>query len=248
MKMDNGKGPRTLVLFVFFHYDDLVKSFFKNALFKDDSVDFVVISNNPTVDFEVPPYVTKIQRENVGYDFGGWSHGLLDGDRYLGYDNFIFVNSTVVGPFLPSYYKGKWTDIYIGGLENGVYLFGSTINTCKRPEELSHVQSYIFSMRIDTLRLLMMNGIFSTTNYVGNRSDAINKREIMMSNIVRHHGGNIGCLINDYQGVDFTFRHTKPSEKLFRDDLMKQKFMDSGLWTKHELVFVKGNRINCRLP
>lgn len=240
-------GQKTLVLFVFYNYDDLVKSFFKNALFKDDSVDFVVISNNPEVVFEVPPYVTKIQRENIGYDFGGWSHGLLDGDRYLAYDNFIFVNSTVVGPFLPSYYKGKWTDIYVGGLENGIYLFGSTINTCRQPEELSHVQSYIFSMRMETLQLMIICGIFSTNDYVQYRIDAVNKREIMMSKIVRHYGGNIGCLMHHYQGIDFTFRREKPCEKLLGDDLMYQEFMDNGLWTKHELVFVKGNRINCRL-
>jgi len=46
------------------------------------------------------------------YDFGGWSDALLTDNLYQGYDNFIFVNSSVLGTFLPSY-KGKWTDIYI---------------------------------------------------------------------------------------------------------------------------------------
>ena len=155
------------------------------------------------------------------------------------------MNSTAAGPFLPLYYKGKWTDIYIEGLQGNVQLFGSTINTCEQPLHVSHVQSYIFSMKKITVQMLIITGIFSLTDYVGDRQEAINMREIRMSRIVLHFGGNIGCLMKCYEGVDFTFRDKKPSdyEIPFMNDLMMIEFMDKGLWNKYELVFVKGNRV-----
>ena len=36
---------------------------------------------------------------------------------YKKYDYFIFVNSSVIGPYLPKNFKGNWTDIYINGLK-----------------------------------------------------------------------------------------------------------------------------------
>ena len=39
-----------------------------------------------------------VKRNNIGYDFGGWSNALLTNDLYKNYDNFIFANSSVIGP------------------------------------------------------------------------------------------------------------------------------------------------------
>jgi len=121
---------KTLVLYVFHEYNERVKYFIKNAIFEDDNVDFLLIVNNKKLLFDCPNYVYKIYRDNNGYDFGGWSEGLLKDELYKDYENFIFVNSTVLGPFVPSYYKGKWTDIYINNLTDDVRIFGSTINSC----------------------------------------------------------------------------------------------------------------------
>jgi len=59
----------------------------------------MVISNDKTIPFKVPTYVKTMHRDNIGYDFGGWSDALLTDNLYEGYDNFIFVNSSVLGPF-----------------------------------------------------------------------------------------------------------------------------------------------------
>lgn len=83
-------------------------------------------------------------RDNLGYDFGGWSEALFKDNLHEKYENYIFVNSSVVGPFLKPDFKGRWTDIYINGLKDNVKLFGSTINTIKDPLNWAHVQSYIF--------------------------------------------------------------------------------------------------------
>ena len=234
---------KLLVLFVFHKYNDRVDNFIKNCIFYDKNIDFIIISNNKKISFETPSYVKKIYRENIGYDFGGWSDALLTNDLYKDYENFIFVNSSVIGPYIASDYKGKWTDIYINGLQDNVKLFGSTINTCKN-HNLSHVQSYIFSMNINTLKYLINCEIFSITKYAKTFRNAIRDKEILMSRKIIENNWNIGSLLLYYNNVDFTFKNKKLSDCdiMFLDDVMYQKCLNK-IWTKKELVFVKGNRI-----
>ena len=237
---------KTLVLYVFHQYNERVGYFLKNCIFEDVNTDFIVISNNQNTMLNVPTYVKTLHRDNIGYDFGGWSEALLTNDLYKNYDTFIFVNSSVVGPFIPSYYNGKWTDIYINGLKNNVKLFGSTINTCGKPLVLSHVQSYIFSLDKTTLEYLIKCNIFSTVNHPQSFQDCIDQKEVRMSRKILGNNWNIGSLQPYYKDVDFTFRSKNPkecnNEYLFFDDIMYQEFRNS-VWSEYELVFIKGNRI-----
>ena len=238
---------KMLVLFVFHIYNDRVEHFIKNCIFNDENIDFIIISNNKNNKLEVPDYVKTIFRDNIGYDFGGWSDALLTDNLYEKYDNFIFVNSSVIGPFFSHDYKEKWTDIYINGLQNNVKLFGSTINTCGDPLNKSHVQSYIFSMNKTTLTYLIDCQIFSITNYAKTFTDAIWKKEVLMSRQIIKNGWNIGSLLPYYKNVDFTFSNKTPQEynMKFLDDVMHTPFKDS-LWNVYDLVFIKGNRVNIK--
>lgn len=236
---------KILVLFVFHMYNDRVKNFIENCIFKDENIDFIIISNNYNKTFCYPDYVKFILRDNIGYDFGGWSDALLTNNLYKNYDKFIFLNSSVIGPFLHSNYTGKWTDIYINGLQNNIKLFGSTINTCRKPLIKSHVQSYIFSMNKETLEYLIECEIFSVTNYAKTFEQAVWNKEVRMSKKIIEKKWNIGSLLNCYKDVDFTFNEKKPEDYniAFRDDIMFQRFKDK-LWNINELVFIKGNRIS----
>jgi hypothetical protein len=236
---------KLLVLYVFHIFNDNVKHFIKHCIFKDENVDFIIISNDKSNTFEVPDYVKTVMRDNIGYDFGGWSDALLTNNLYEHYDNFIFVNSSVMGPFLPSYYNGKWTDIYINGLKNNVKLFGSTINTLGNPLNLSHVQSYIFSMDKNTLQYLIHCEIFSITNYTSTLHETIWLKEVLMSRKIIENNWNIGSLLQYYKDIDFTFSTKKPEEYniIFLDDVMYPHYVNT-LWNTIELVFIKGNRIN----
>lgn len=238
---------KLLVLYVFHIYNDRVKHYIDNCLFYDKHVDFVMISNDKTIQFKVPNDVKIMRRDNIGYDFGGWSDALLIDNLYKGYDHFIFINSSVIGPFLPSHYKGKWTDIYINGLQNNVKLFGSTINTCFQPLTTSHVQSYIFSMDKTTLEYLIKCEIFSVTNYAKTMSEAFIKKEVLMSRKIIENNWNIGSLLPHYKNIDFTFNSKKSYEYniQFLGDIMFIQYLNK-LWTINQLVFIKGNRMQTR--
>ena len=232
---------KTLVLFVFHIYNELVKEFIDNSIFHDPNIDFVVISNTRSQQFKVPSHVRVIKRDNVGFDFGGWSDALLLYGLHAGYDNYIFVNSSVEGPFLAPYYPYIWTDVYLDGLVGNVKLFGSTINTIYDPAKMAHVQSYIFSMEKETLHYLIDCGIFST-DYCKTFDCAIYKKEVMMSRKIIEKGWNIGSLLPRYSGVDFTRKDAKYYSNMPKEgDLMNRQYRNI-LWNETQLVFIKGNR------
>ena len=234
---------KLLVLYVFHIYNDRVKHFINKCIFYDENVDFIIISNDKNNNFEVPTYVKKMFRDNIGYDFGGWSEALLKDNLYKKYNNFIFVNSSVIGPFISSDYNGKWTDIYINGLKDNIKLFGSTINTIKNPLHSAHIQSYIFSMDKNTLKYLIDCSIFSTTNYAKNFNSAIFEKEVLMSRKIIENNWNIGSLMKYYENVDFTFRDKKPNDynMIFLDDVMYPHSRNI-IWNEQEITFIKGNR------
>lgn len=239
---------KTIVLYCFHKYSTRVKQFIETGIFKDPKVDFMVICNHPTLKIHVPSYVRYINRENIGYDFGAWSDCVLDHDLVNKYDHFIFLNSSVSGP----YTREKWTDIFLKGLQGNIKLYGCTINAMYNSDKLlkdslyrSHVQSYLFCMDKKTLAFLIEKKIFSKT-YVRTFIHAIIYKEVLMSRYIIDKGWNIGSILPYYQGVDFTFK-TKPPEDYpqFLDNVMTAKY-ENKLWTKEQLVFIKGNRIQCK--
>lgn len=233
---------KVLVLYIFHIYNERVIQFINNCVFYDENVDFVIISNNDST-FESPKYVKQIYRNNIGYDFGGWSDVLLKDNLYKNYDQFIFVNSSVIGPFISVGYSYNWTRIYLDELKDNIKLFGSTINTIGDPYK-AHVQSYIFAMDKDTVEYLIKCDIFST-NYAKTFEEAVWNKEVLMSRKIIENGWNIGSLLKHYNGVDFTFKNKKPAEYnlTFLGDIMYPLYR--GIWwDEHDLVFIKGNRVS----
>jgi len=230
---------KTLVCYVFHQYNKRVQHFIDNAIFEDVNTDFLVVINNIDFKLNVPSYVKVFNRENIGFDFGGWSEGILTNELYKNYTHFIFANSSIIGPYLPSDYTGRWTDIFINGLTDSIKLFGPTINTCRDPLRKAHVQSYLFSMNLETLEYLISKDIFSLRVYPTNMYEAVWHREVPMSLVLLQNGWNIGSLMKHYDGIDFTFKTQNPNIE-YLDDIMCPS--EIGLDKFHEFVFIKGNR------
>ena len=238
---------KTLVLYVFHEYNDLVQSFINKAIFKDDNIDFMIICNNLNYKLDnLPDYVIYKNRENIGFDFGGWSYGLLMDDFYKKYDNYICVNSSASGPYLPETYKSKWTDFFINGLKkDNVKLFGSTICYHFQP----HVQSFIFSLEKETLEYLIGWKIFSLTNHYDNLWDTVMLKEIFMSDLIIRNKWNIGCLIPYYKNTDFVklVENNDIQNNMInghlecKSDIMYNEFYKK-YWNETDIIFFKGNR------
>jgi len=242
---------KTLVLYVFNELNERVNNLIKNAIFLDPDVDFLVVNSGSENEPTLPDYVIYFKADNIGYDFGGWSKALLYNDLYKSYDSFIFINSSASGPYLPSYFKGKWTDIFLNGLTDTVKLFGSSISTnsistVNDVEGSSHVQSYIFAMNKETLLFLISKNIFSLRTFSVSSKDNFINREMKMSRLILDNGWNIGCMIEYYKDVDFRFLTKRASEcKPFLGDPMVVKNVSDKLFNNfYELVFIKGSRFD----
>jgi len=243
---------RTLVIYVFHQLNSRVEYFIQHAIFEHPDVDFFVVCNNKETQLKLPTYVKYMNRDNKGFDFGGWSDAILTDNLYQQYDTFIFANSSIMGPYLPNGYTGKWTDLYINELnKNNVKLFGSTINCNDKYEKCDmmrtpHIQSYIFCTDKEALEYLISKRIFSLTNYAENMEHAIMLKEVLMSRFIIANNWNIGCMFRYYKNhnIDFRFKDKSPSDYkvAFLGDIMciqnKEKFGDFS-----EFVFVKGNRL-----
>jgi hypothetical protein len=233
---------KTLVLYATHVYNRRVQMFIDNAIFNDENVDFLIVINNKELVLPVPDYVKVINRENRGTDFGAWSEGIFYNDNFKKYDRFIFVNSSIVGPYLPADFKGKWTDLFLSGLTENIKLFGSTINTMCNPLYASHVQSYAFCLDQDTLQFLIEKKIFTLNTFATDYQDAIHNYEIRMSRAIIEAGWNIGSLMQYYKGVDFTFINMKISDfkKNWLDDITLPYGIEHGIIRPEEVVFIKG--------
>jgi hypothetical protein len=228
---------KTLVLYVFHVYNQRVKHFIENAIFKADDVDFTIICNSLDMAFDHPDYVKVIRRENIGFDFGGWGEALRQDDTYTKYDNFIFINSSVSGPYLQEDEEGqRWTDVFLHGLSGNIRLYGPTINTIRNPSR-AHVQSYAFCMDHEAVSYLLNECSIFINQPTFN--DAIWKSEVEMSRCILRKGWNIGSRMKHYHGVDFTF--STPQRVQLLDDVMYPQYLGF-LFTKEELLFIKGNR------
>ncbi|CAN5873993.1 hypothetical protein BH23THE1_BH23THE1_34460 [soil metagenome] len=190
---------KTLILYVFHEINDNVDFFFKHALIDDPKYHYIIVINNPKLEFPYPIHIANykvINRENVGYDFGGWSDALSNVDRTQ-YERFIFINSTVAGPFYPVW-EIDWIHIFNKMIKGPVKLAGSTIGMF---DNKFHVQS--MTMVVDQIGLNVgySHGIFGGP--IPPRSELVAKNEIGFSQIILKSGYNIGCLMKVYQDIDF---------------------------------------------
>lgn len=235
----------TLVIYVFHEYSHRVECFVKCALFEHDDVDFLFVQNGTDFETNLPvsANVKYVVRENKGWDFGGWSHGLLVNNNIDKYKHFVFLNSSVLGPFTD---ETDWTNLFTSRLSDSVKLVGCTVNCMKDPLNSSHVQSYAFATDQQGARILFNEHIFFEDNGPVDHSDAVRNYEIRMSRVFINHGFNIECFLPTYKGVDFRFPQGLDTDRTYHDDVMKQRYMNT-MWTLGDLVFVKGTRINTPL-
>jgi len=240
---------KTLILYVFHRINDNVVNFIEYAVFESKKYHFVIISNatdNNIDSLNIPSYVTVIIRDNIGFDFGGWSVGLLENDRYKSYDNFLFLNASVVGPFIPPYFNQPWPDLVTFGLKGDIKIYGGTINNYNEyghyvPGKSHHVQSFSFALDRVGLDVYFDKEIFSLTKFNDSHLSTIINCEVGGSRAILEAGYNIGCNMKRYEGTDFRF-----PERYNRDhyaaDCMYDASYSSFFLHPYETIFIKSNR------
>ena len=150
----------------------------------------------------LPPNARYLRHPNECYDIGtvGWvlANHVPSTEPY---SYFIWLNSSVRGPFLPAYLRGRlhWTEPLLSKLGAVVKLVGATIN-CGRAYDLPetvHVQSYVTATDAEGLAVLRAaDGVFKCWSHI---HDTIIESEIGASKAIMAAGFSIDSLMLRYQ-------------------------------------------------
>lgn len=249
---------RNLVIYAYYEKDSIYRDnlcFFLKQGICDDCDYVFVLNGNCSVNIPDRPNIRVLSRDNMHYDFGAWHYALQNTDISK-YQYFIFLNTSVRGPFLPRYVKMKWYEAFTDLLHGDVKLAGSTINVLNSPSEHSklfekmsglprphtHVQSQIFAMDLECLTYLMNNtDLFTNYDYNG-MTEFIARKEIMMSQLVLKHGWNIAINLPEYQNVDFRTLQSDPNPTSFNHDPGLPRSCFGRTLHPYECIFIKTNR------
>ncbi len=234
---------RTLVVYVYAKTHQAAEQnlafFIRTAVRDSHDADYYFILqqvNNITVDEQklpsLPSNAHYIQHENKCYDIGtiGWflSKDFIDRTKYK---YFIFINSSVRGPFIVSYYDNEiWYTVFTRRLNNHIKLVGCTINC----EITPHVQSYFWALDFIGLDILLKAGtVFACYD---NQGATIYKSEIGASRILIDSGFGIGSLMKKYQNMDFRLKENKNCNNVKNPTFTN---VDGISLDPFEIVFVK---------
>ena len=221
---------KSVVIYTYFSSasSDYNLFFFVNKeLSYKENIDYIIVINGyeykKEIIFPNLPNLTIIRRENIGYDFGGHNCALthIKNTRKI-YDYYFFMNSGVIGPIIPHYFKeSHWTNIFIKKINDRVKLVGTSI-VCLLPDDLGgygpKVEGFFFMTDNIGLELFKKEGTIFCDHK--DKVSAILNGEYSLSTCILKNGYSIDCMLPRYQNIDWTNRdnynlnnNTHPSRK-----------------------------------
>lgn len=255
-----GSQPDTLVVYVFSatdpEYIRNLQHFARHGIREGDGCEYVIIVQTtdgepkPPEGVTLPAVPSNVRYEfhpNGCYDWGtiGWalSNGKVDWRKYK---YFIFMNSSVRGPFIPVHMKGlaSWQQLLLSRINDDVKLVGPTISCEGSPFQGDvsaewrtnpHVQSYVLATDQVGLRAWLEEG--TVFKCYSSMWDTIYYSELGSSLALLNRGYNIESLMLRYHGVDW--RDTANWECNARVNPYAQHYYDGLSVSPMEVMFVK---------
>ena len=176
--------------------------------------------------------VRVFQRPNSCYDGGSIGEVLrAHPDLSHAYAFFVFINSSVRGPFFPRYFQRRpWTQAFTALLTDDVKLVGTTISC-----EISvHVQSMVLAMDRVGLDTIAAAGALKCPLSLG---EAVASYELGSSAAILDAGFNIDSLMIRYRGIDW--RHNRDLRCNAQQNPQKDGMNDGLALDPFEVLFVK---------
>jgi hypothetical protein len=218
----NENNKEICCLYAYYEKNDMYREnfeyFLQNAIY--DEVDYYLIINGAcSVNIPERKNITVLNRENKGFDFGAWSHGLTKLTKQ--YDYYTFLNTSVKGPYLYNKCE-KWYDAFLRLFNKDIKLVGTTVNIYNhdyiyggggkdlvkifdKKQPFTHVQSMFFIIDKEYLNYLNSINFFNEEkiNEITDMYDIIANYELGLSQHAIKKGWNINCILQPYRNQDF---------------------------------------------
>jgi hypothetical protein len=185
-----------------------------------DNIDYYIIINGDyTVNIPEKDNIKIIKRENKGYDFGAWSHCI---NNYINkqYDYYIFINTSVRGPYMSKEDKVSWLDKFILLFNNNdIKIVGTTINVLYEPyftnvyksifngeeEPFTHIQSMFFILNNEGFNYILNQNFFNEEliNSYNDILSIIINYEIRLSQLILKNKWNINSILPVLKNIDY---------------------------------------------
>lgn len=245
---------------VIYHYFESGPEYRKNLLhflrfgYRTDLDFHFVVAGPSTVDIPRADNITVTHIENRNFDFGGYAFAIGNTVDVESYDHFIFLNSSVRGPFLPAY-AASWTAPFLSEFNDDVGIVGSTINILNPEYEyslryqaqfggrppFSHVQTMCFVLRRAVLKKLIGEGFFEIEGSLS-KTEIILNAELHLSRRVIDYGLNLKCLISKYNCIDYREPHRDINPTSLNGDVVFPGALFGRTLHPFEAIFIKTNR------
>jgi len=249
---------QNLVIYHYFEKDASYRNNFLHFLSFGvlTQLDYIfVISGNYTVDLPKLPNVHYVCTQPKKSDFGGYAQLINDGLNIKHYQNIFFINSSVRGPFIPSYHQQPWYEGFLNLMQGDVGIVGTSICTLRSDfrhsinyqsrfggtPPYSHVQTMVYVLRREVLSQLIADGFYQEDRDK-TKTQAIENYEIHLSQIVLKLGWNLKCLIPEFNDIDYRLPHTSPNPTSTIGDPNEVLGYFGRSVHPYEVVFVKTNR------
>ena len=180
---------------------------------------YIVVNGDSTIQIPELPNVIIVRKENKGYDFGAWQH-VIKKYIYKSYDYYIFINSSVIGPYVSENesWLNKFIELFYSGenvkmvgtsicMFDNKELFGQNLEEIyKKEPPYSHIQSMFFILNKEGFNYLLDIGFFDDEeelNNITNIYDIIIKKEIMIGHLLLKNNWNINCILPKYRDLNY---------------------------------------------
>ena len=251
-----------LILYSYYETDSSLRSlrfFIKNGILKRPNVEYLFIINGKKCSAVFPKMnnVSVRYRPNTGHDFGAWSDALRRTDT-SSFNQFIFINDSVCGPFVPRYVPGSigWYEMFASLLSDEVKLCGLSLvhypwhphnPGCKPNDKYCPgcyhkdgiVQSMIFCTDSRGLAVLRRTVLAPNINYEAeykkSRRRYIERYEIGMSKAILKSGYSIAA------------HYICDIKKTKTGDVWKRRGYFGSDVNPFETMFIKSNRFTSPL-
>lgn len=221
--LKRSKTSKTLVIY---HYYEKDQSYIDNfshfiRFGYESTLDYlIIVAGEYTIDFLALPNIEYLFVENKNFDYGGYSTAILSMTIWQQYDFYIFINSSVRGPFLTRHFSKKWPDLFTDQLIGDAGIVGSSISITpsshsicmlyhekyghqsRNKKFLGHVQTTCYAIRRDMLEKLKSLGFYGQTESL-TKDETVRDYEIHLSQLILNMNCNLQCLLPEYNQIDY---------------------------------------------